>query len=128
VCAWFILGRGTTSEQLQQAILFEEQGRDAVFAGQALLSSNAWTLLVPIAAPTQRTGLGTLATAPPGRRFWKFASRAMCIDQPACGRADPRVALGEMGRDLPIMGESTALSNRAEFLGEGTQMTPDPGR
>lgn len=118
----FILPGGTAPEQLEQALLAEQAGWDAVFVWEAAYGVDAWTLLSAIAAKTNRVRLGTLLTPLPWRRPWKVASQVATLDQLSNGRAILTVGLGAIMADLPNTGEVTDLRSRADLMDEGIDL------
>jgi len=117
-----ILPGGTSTEQLDQAVLAERAGWDGVFVWEAPYGVDAWALLAAIAAVTRRIRLGTLLTPLPWRRPWKVASQVVTLDQISAGRAILTVGLGALSPDLPLTGEVTDLRTRAELLDEGIDL------
>jgi alkanesulfonate monooxygenase SsuD/methylene tetrahydromethanopterin reductase-like flavin-dependent oxidoreductase (luciferase family) len=102
-----ILPGGSASEQLEQAILAEESGWDAVFVWEAAYGVDAWSLLAAMAVRTSRVRLGTLLTPLPWRRPWKVASQVATVDQLSGGRAILCVGVGAIATDLPSTGRSS---------------------
>ena len=82
-----VLPGGTAPEQLDQAVLAEQAGWDAVFTWEAAYGVDAWSLLAAIAVRTGRIRLGTMLTPLPWRRPWKVASQVATLDQLSGGRA-----------------------------------------
>src|SRR6204780_5625554 len=85
-----VLPGGTAPEQLDQAVLAEQAGWDAVFTWEAAYGVDAWSLLAAMAGRTQRVRLGTMLTPLPWRRPWKVASQVATVDRLSGGRAIPR--------------------------------------
>ena len=117
-----VLPGGTGPEQLDQAVLAEQAGWDAVFTWEAAYGVDAWTLLAAMAARTQRVRLGTMLTPLPWRRPWKVASQVATLDQLSGGRAILAVGVGAVDTELPDAGEVTDLRGRAERLDEGIDL------
>ncbi len=118
-----ILPGGTAPEQLELAVLAEASGWDGVFVWEAAYGVDAWSLLAAIAVRTDRVRLGTLLTPLPWRRPWKVASQVATLDQLSNGRAILCVGLGAVeSPDLPDVGESTELRERATSLDEGIDL------
>lgn len=117
-----VLPGGSSTEQLEQAVVAEEAGWDGVFVWEAAYGVDAWSLLAAIATRTTRVTIGTLLTPLPWRRPWKVASQVATVDQLSGGRAVLTVGLGAITNDLPATGEVTALKERAERLDEGIDL------
>jgi alkanesulfonate monooxygenase SsuD/methylene tetrahydromethanopterin reductase-like flavin-dependent oxidoreductase (luciferase family) len=117
-----VLPGGTATQQLEQAMLAENAGWDAVFVWEAGYGVDAWTLLAAMAIRTDRVMLGTLLTPLPWRRPWKVASQVATLDQLSAGRAILTVGLGAITTDLPVTGEVIDLPMRAEYLDEGIDL------
>jgi hypothetical protein len=117
-----VLPGGTATEQLEQAMLAEQEGWDGVFVWEAAYGVDAWTLLGAMAARTERVWLGTMLTPLPWRRPWKVASQAMTLDQVSGGRAILAVGLGAVDHSLGQTGEETDRRVRAEQLDEGIDL------
>jgi alkanesulfonate monooxygenase SsuD/methylene tetrahydromethanopterin reductase-like flavin-dependent oxidoreductase (luciferase family) len=117
-----VLPGGTATEQLDQAVLAEQAGWDAVFAWEAAYGVDAWSLLAAMAAKTLRVRLGTMLTPLPWRRPWKVASQVATLDQLSGGRAVLAVGLGAVDTELPDTGEVTDLRGRADRLDEGIDL------
>ncbi len=117
-----ILPGGSSTEQLEQALLAEESGWDGVFVWEAAYGVDAWSLLAAIAVRTKRVTIGTLLTPLPWRRPWKVASQVATVDQLSGGRVVLTVGLGAITDDLPLTGEVTDLRGRAERLDEGIDL------
>jgi alkanesulfonate monooxygenase SsuD/methylene tetrahydromethanopterin reductase-like flavin-dependent oxidoreductase (luciferase family) len=117
-----ILPGGSSTEQLEQAVVAEESGWDGVFVWEAAYGVDAWSLLAAIAVRTQRVTIGTLLTPLPWRRPWKVASQVATVDCLSGGRAVLTVGLGAITEDLPLTGEVTDLKGRAERLDEGIDL------
>lgn len=117
-----ILPGGTAAEQVDQAVLAEEAGWDAVFVWEAAYGVDAWSLLAAMAVRTSRVRLGTLLTPLPWRRPWKVASQVVTVDQLSEGRAILTVGLGAVATDLPETGEAVDVRQRAEMLDEGIDL------
>ena len=62
----FVLPGGTPAEQLEQAVLADQHGWDAVFVYETHYSVDAWTQLAAIAQRTTHVKLGTMLTPLPG--------------------------------------------------------------
>ena len=120
-----VLPGGTAPEQLDQAVLAEQAGWDAVFTWEAAYGVDAWSLLAAMAARTQRVRLGTMLTPLPWRRPWKVASQVATLDQLSGGRAILAVGVGAVDTELPDAGEVTDLRGRAERLDEGIDLIRD---
>lgn len=118
----FILPGGSATEQLEQAVLAEEHGWDAVFVWEAPYGVDAWSLLAAMATRTQRIRLGTMLTALPWRRPWKVASQVATVDQISGGRAILSVGLGAADGYLPDTGEVTDRRTRAAMMDEGIDL------
>src|SRR5580704_1455921 len=104
-----VLPGGTAPEQLDQALLAEQAGWDAVFTWEAAYGVDAWSLLAAMAMRTQRVRLGTMLTPLPWRRPWKVASQVATLDQVSNGRAILAVGIGAVDTDLPDTAEVTDL-------------------
>jgi hypothetical protein len=117
--AGFILPGGTAPEQLELAVLAEDNGWDGVFVWEGAYGVDAWGLLSAIAAKTQSVRLGTVLTPLPWRRPWKVASQVATLDQLSNGRAIITVGVGAFTDDLPAAGEVDDLRERADLLDEG---------
>jgi hypothetical protein len=117
-----VLPGGTATEQLDQAMLAERAGWDAVFVWEAAYGVDAWSLLAAMAARTERVRLGTMLTPLPWRRPWKVASQVATLDQLSGGRAILGVGVGATDTDLPDTGEITDVRARAERLDEGIDL------
>src|SRR5580658_140058 len=117
-----VLPGGTAPEQLDQAVLAEQAGWDAVFTWEAAYGVDAWSLLAAMAMRTQRVRLGTMLTPLPWRRPWKVASQVATLDQLSGGRAILAVGVGAIATDLPDTGEVTDLRARAERMDEGIDL------
>lgn len=120
-----ILPGGTAAEQLEQAVLAERAGWDAVFVREAAYGVDAWSLLAAMAARTERVRLGTMLTPLPWRRPWKVASQVVTLDQISNGRGILTVGLGALETDLPLTGETIDRRTRAEMLDEGIDLIRD---
>jgi hypothetical protein len=118
----FVLPGGTATQQLEQAVVAEEAGWDAVFVWEAAYGVDAWTLLGAMAQRTRRIRVGTMLTPLPWRRPWKVASQAATLDQLSNGRAILAVGLGAITTGLDRMGEQTDRRTRAEMLDEGIDL------
>ncbi|HXY45115.1 MAG TPA: LLM class flavin-dependent oxidoreductase [Acidimicrobiales bacterium] len=117
-----ILPGGSSTEQLEQAVLAEESGWDGVFVWEAAYGVDAWSLLAAMAVRTTRVTIGTLLTPLPWRRPWKVASQVATVDQLSGGRVVLTVGIGALMDDLPLTGEVTDLKRRAELLDEGIDL------
>ena len=117
-----VLPGGTSTQQLEQAIVAEDCGWDGVFVWEAGYGVDAWSLLAAMAVRTRRVMLGTLLTPLPWRRPWKVASQVATLDQLSGGRAILTVGLGAISTDLPLTGEVIDLPMRAEYLDEGIDL------
>ncbi len=117
-----VLPGGTAPEQLDQAVLAERAGWDAVFVWEAAYGIDAWSLLAAMATRTERVRLGTMLTPLPWRRPWKVASQVATLDQLSGGRAILAVGVGAVDTELPDAAEVTDLRGRAERLDEGIDL------
>jgi hypothetical protein len=117
-----VLPGGTATEQLDQAVLAEERGWDAVFVWEAAYGVEPWSLLAAVAARTSRVRLGTMLTPLPWRRPWKVASQVVTLDQLSAGRAVLAVGVGAADTGLPDTGEEQDLRVRAARLDEGIDL------
>jgi alkanesulfonate monooxygenase SsuD/methylene tetrahydromethanopterin reductase-like flavin-dependent oxidoreductase (luciferase family) len=117
-----VLPGGRAPEQLDQAVLAEHAGWDAVFVWEAAYGVDAWSLLAAMATRTERVRLGTMLTPLPWRRPWKVASQVTTLDQLSGGRAILAVGVGAVETDLPDTGEVTDLRGRAERMDEGIDL------
>src|ERR1700689_5280911 len=117
-----VLPGGTAPEQLDQAVLAEQAGWDAVFTWEAAYGGDAWSLLAAMATRTQQVRLGTMLTPLPWRRPWKVASQVATLDQLSGGRAILGVGVGAVDTDLPDTGEVRDLRGRAQGLAEGIDL------
>jgi len=117
-----VLPGGSSSQQLELALLAEESGWDGVFVWEAAYGVDAWSLLAAIAVKTTRIRLGTMLTPLPWRRPWKVASQVATVDQLSGGRAVLTVGLGALETDLPRTAEILDLRQRAERLDEGIDL------
>ncbi|HEX2849556.1 MAG TPA: LLM class flavin-dependent oxidoreductase [Acidimicrobiales bacterium] len=115
----FVLPGGGATEQLEQAVLADDAGWDAVFVWEAAYGVDAWSLLAAMAAKTSRVRLGTMLTPLPWRRPWKVASQVATLDQLSGGRAILAVGLGAPDPALGTTGEVTDRRARAALLDEG---------
>lgn len=113
---------GTAPAQLEQAVLAEETGWDAVFVWEAAYGVDAWALLAAMAARTSKVLLGTVLTPLPWRRPWKVASQVATLDQLSSGRAVLTVGLGALSHELPQTGEPTDRKERAAMMDEGIDL------
>ena len=103
-----ILPGSTAPQQLEQAVLAEQAGWDAVFVWEAAYGVDAWALLGAMAARTSTVVLGTMLTPLPWRRPWKVASQVATLDQLSGGRVVLTVGLGAVTDELPQTGEPTS--------------------
>jgi hypothetical protein len=117
-----ILPGGSSTEQLEQAVLAEASGWDGVFVWEAAYGVDAWALLAAMAVRTERITIGTLLTPLPWRRPWKVASQVATVDRLSGGRVVLTVGLGAITDDLPLTGEVIDLRGRAERLDEGIDL------
>lgn len=117
-----ILPGGSSTDQLDQAVLAEASGWDGIFVWEAAYGVDAWSLLAAIAVRTTRITIGTLLTPLPWRRPWKVASQVATVDQLSGGRVVLTVGIGAITDDLPLTGEVTGLKERAERLDEGIDL------
>jgi alkanesulfonate monooxygenase SsuD/methylene tetrahydromethanopterin reductase-like flavin-dependent oxidoreductase (luciferase family) len=117
-----ILPGGGAREQLEQAVLAEQSGWDAVFTWEAAYGVDAWSLLAAMAARTSRVRLGTMLTPLPWRRPWKVASQVATVDQLSDGRAVLGIGVGAVDAGLPATGEPTDLRERAAMMDEGIDL------
>ncbi|WP_116067504.1 LLM class flavin-dependent oxidoreductase [Asanoa ferruginea] len=117
-----ILPGGPAGAQVEQAVLAERAGWDAVFVWEAAYGVDAWSLLSAMAMVTSRVQLGTMLTPLPWRRPWKVASQVATLDQLSGGRAILSVGLGAIETDLPSTGEVVDRRERAGLLDEGIDL------
>ena len=118
----FVLPGGPAPVQLEQAVLAEQSGWDAVFVWEGSYAIDPWALLSAIAVRTERIRLGTMLTPLPWRRPWKLAGQVVTLDQLSAGRAILAVGLGAVDPALGNPGEVTDLRTRAELLDEGIDL------
>src|ERR1700733_11572742 len=119
-----VLPGGTAPEQLDQAVLAEQAGWDAVFTWEAAYGVDAWSLLAAMAVRTLRVRLGTMLTPLPWRSPWKVASQVATLDQLSGGRAILAVGVGAVDTELPDAGGVTDLRGRAERPGGAPGAAP----
>ncbi|MFI5930871.1 LLM class flavin-dependent oxidoreductase [Actinoplanes sp. NPDC051494] len=117
-----VLPGGTGPEQVEQAVLAERSGWDAVFVWEAASGVDAWSLLAAMATLTSRIRLGTMLTPLPWRRPWKVASQVATVDQLSGGRAILGIGVGATATDLPDTGEVTDLRERAAMMDDGIDL------
>lgn len=117
-----VLPGGTASQQLELAVLADQNGWDGVFVWEAAYGIDAWTLLGAMAATTERVKLGTMLTPLPWRRPWKVASQVVTLDQLSNGRAILAVGLGAVDAFLGNTGEVIDRRTRAELMDEGIDL------
>ncbi len=117
-----ILPAGTAPEQVEQAVLAEQAGWDAVFVWEAAYGVDAWSLLAAMAERTERVQLGTMLTPLPWRRPWKVASQVATLDQLSGGRAIVTVGLGAIDPSLPQTREELDRKTRAAMMDEGIDL------
>jgi hypothetical protein len=115
----FVLPGGSAADQLEQAVLADRAGWDAVFVWESGYAVDAWSLLTAMAVKTEKVRLGTMLTPLPWRRPWKLAGQVATLDQLSNGRAILAVGLGAPGEELGLWGEETDRKTRAELLDEG---------
>jgi hypothetical protein len=115
----FVLSGGTATEQLEQAVLADQAGWDAVFPYETGYGVDPWTLLAAIAQRTRRVRLGTMLTPLPWRRPWKLASQVVTLDHLSGGRAILAVGTGATDAVLGTTDEPVDVLTRAELLDEG---------
>jgi hypothetical protein len=118
----FVIPSGTALEQLELAILADQNDWDGVFVWEAAYGIDAWTLLGAMAARTTHIKLGTMLTPLPWRRPWKVASQVLTLDQLSNGRAILAVGLGAVDNFLGNTGEELDRKTRAEMLDEGIDL------
>src|SRR5215467_12256676 len=107
----FVLPGGPVRLQVEQAMLADSAGWDAIFVWEAGYGPDAWTLLAAMAERTSKVRLGTMLTPLPWRRPWKLASQVATLDELSGGRAILAVGLG--ATDLGSWGEVTDRRERA---------------
>jgi alkanesulfonate monooxygenase SsuD/methylene tetrahydromethanopterin reductase-like flavin-dependent oxidoreductase (luciferase family) len=118
-----ILPGGTARQQLEQAVLADRSGWDAVFVWETGYGVDAWSLLAAMAVSTSRVRLGTMLTPAPWRRPWKLASQVATVDQLSGGRAILTVGVGAVDPPLPSSPrEETDLRTRAAMMDEGIDL------
>jgi len=117
-----VLPGGTATHQLEQAIVADEAGWDAVFVWEAAYGVDPWTLMAAMAQRTTHVRLGTLLTPLPWRRPWKLASQVVTLDQLSGGRAILAVGLGAVDTGLGRTGEELDRRTRADMMGEGIDL------
>jgi luciferase-like monooxygenase len=118
----FILPGGSARDQLEQAVMAEDAGWDAIFVWEAAYGIDAWALLAAMAVRTRRIRLGTLLSPLPWRRPWKLASQVATVDQLSEGRTILTVGIGAVTEDLPLTGEVIGVRERAELMDEGIDL------
>ena len=116
----FVLPGGPARVQIEQAVLAEAAGWDAVFVWETAYGMEPWSLLAAMAQRTSRLRLGTMLTPLPWRRPWKVASQVATLDELSDGRAILTVGLG--AADLGKWGEAADRRERAERLDEGIDL------
>ncbi len=118
----FVLPGGTATQQIEHAILADQNGWDGIFVWEAAYGVDPWTLLAAMAVRTQHIKLGTMLTPLPWRRPWKLASQVVTLDQISNGRAILAVGLGAVSTGLGNTGEELDRRVRAEMLDEGLDL------
>ena len=118
----FVLPGGTATQQVEQAVLAEENGWDGVFMYEIGYGVEPWTTLAAIAQRTSRVKLGTMLTPLPWRRPWKLASQVATLDQLSNGRAILAVGTGAVDESLGTTGEALDIHTRAARLDEGIDL------
>lgn len=116
----FVLPGGSARQQIEQAMIAESAGWDAVFVWETHYALEPWTLLAAMAERTTRVRLGTMLTPLPWRRPWKLASQVATLDELSGGRAVLAIGLGALG--LGEFGEITDRRERAERMDEGIDL------
>jgi luciferase-like monooxygenase len=116
----FVLPGGPARQQIEQAVLAEQAGWDAVFTFEIAYGMDGWSLLAAMSQRTSRVRLGTMLTPLPWRRPWKVASQVATLDELSDGRAILTVGLG--AADLGSWGEVVDRRERAELLDDGIDL------
>jgi alkanesulfonate monooxygenase SsuD/methylene tetrahydromethanopterin reductase-like flavin-dependent oxidoreductase (luciferase family) len=116
----FVLPGGPARQQIEQAVLAEQAGWDAVFTFEVAYGMDGWSLLAAMSQRTSRVRLGTMLTPLPWRRPWKVASQVATLDELSDGRAILTVGLG--AADLGSWGEVVDRRERAELLDDGIDL------
>lgn len=118
----FVISHGTPAEQVEQAVLAERSGWDAVFVAESAWYWDAWSLLTAMAGRTSTIRLGTMLTPIAWRRPWKLASQVATLDVLSGGRAMVSLGLGAPDPGLGDFGEVTDRRTRAERLDDGIDL------
>jgi hypothetical protein len=116
----FVLPGGPARQQIEQAVLAEQAGWDAVFTFEVAYGMDGWSLLAAMSQRTSRVRLGTMLTPLPWRRPWKVASQVATLDELSNGRAILTVGLG--AAELGSWGEVVDRRERAELLDDGIDL------
>jgi alkanesulfonate monooxygenase SsuD/methylene tetrahydromethanopterin reductase-like flavin-dependent oxidoreductase (luciferase family) len=116
----FVLPGGPARQQIEQAVLAEQAGWDAIFTFEVAYGMDGWSLLAAMSQRTSRVRLGTMLTPLPWRRPWKVASQVATLDELSDGRAILTVGLG--AADLGSWGEVVDRRERAELLDDGIDL------
>ncbi len=114
-----VISAATPKEFVDLAVAAENAGWDAIFAWEALWSTDAWVILTAAAMRTERIRLGTLLTPLPRIKAYELAARAATLDDLSGGRVQLAVGLGAPHDGWLAFEPAEERKIRAEKLDEG---------
>lgn len=114
-----VISAATPKEFVELAVAAENAGWDAIFAWEALWSTDAWVILTAAAMRTERIRLGTLLTPLPRIKAYELAARAATLDDLSGGRVQLAVGLGAPHDGWLAFEPAEERRIRAEKLDEG---------
>ncbi len=114
-----VISAATPKEFADLAVAAENAGWDAIFAWEALWSTDAWVILTAAAMRTERIRLGTLLTPLPRIKAYELAAKAATLDDLSGGRVQLAVGLGAPHDGWLAFEPAEERKLRAEKLDEG---------